>query len=162
MKFQVLSRENAKRYSFETNINKCIIISINGTDEELNKFNDNPNILAICPLVFNDVEGDEANCMTRADADKIIGFVNEYVDKVDEIVVHCGAGKSRSAGTCAALMMILNGNDSAIFDNPRFCPNMHCYRLVMEAYFGYYDKEAAEEKLRRNIILWRKAEGLDD
>lgn len=162
MQFQVMSRENAKAYSFRDNINKCVIVSINGTDEELNRFNENPAIKAICPLVFNDVEGDEANCMTRADADKIIAFVNEHVHDVDEIIVHCGAGKSRSAGTCAALMMILNGDDSAIFDNPYFTPNMHCYRLVMEAYFGYYDKEAAEEKLRRNIILWRKAEGLDD
>lgn len=162
MQFQVLSRENARRHSYVSDIERCVIISINGTDETLNQFNQNPAIKDVCYLVFDDVEGDERNCMTRADADKIIGFVNEHVDDVDEIVVHCGAGKSRSAGTCAALMMILNGDDSAVFDNPYFTPNMHCYRLVMEAYFGYYDKEAADEKLRRNIILWRKAEGLDD
>ena len=157
-----MSREKARLYSYEKDIDRCIIVSINGTDEELNRFAENSAIKAVCPLVFNDVEGDEQNCMTRADADKIIAFVNDHVDDVDEIIVHCGAGKSRSAGTCAALMMILNGDDSAIFDNPYFTPNMHCYRLVMEAYFGYYDKEAADEKLRRNIILWRKAEGLDD
>jgi predicted protein tyrosine phosphatase len=162
MQFQVMSRENAKQYSYDTNIPRCIIISINGTDEPLNQFNANPAIQAVCHLVFDDVEGNEANCMTREDADKIISFVNEHVENVDEIVVHCGAGISRSAGTCAALMMILNGDDSFIFDNPRYAPNMHCYRLVLESYFGYYDKEAADEKIRRNIMLWRKAEGLDD
>lgn len=162
MKFQVLSREKARAHSFKPNIDKCIIISINGTDAELNRFKPNKQIRAIKHFVFNDVEGDEAYCMTREDADNIITFVNEHVNEVDEIIVHCGAGVSRSAGVCAALMLIINGDDSEIFNNPRFCPNMHCYRLVLEAYFGYYDKEAADEKLRRNIILWRKAQGFDD
>lgn len=99
--------------------------------------------------------------MTRQDADNIIQFVNQHINEVEQIIVHCGAGISRSAGVCAALMMIINGDDSAIFDNGQYCPNMHCYRLVLESYFGYYDKEAAEEKYRRNIIEWRKAQDLD-
>lgn len=161
MKFQVMSRQNARRYSFDTAIEKTIIISINDVADEANQFASNPQIVCTRSFFFDDVEGEEANCMTRQDADNIIQFVNQYINKVEQIVVHCGAGISRSAGVCAALMMIINGDDSAIFDNGQYCPNMHCYRLVLESYFGYYDKEAAEEKYRRNIIEWRKAQDLD-
>ena len=161
MKFQVMSRQDARRYSFNTAIEKTIIISINDVADEANQFASNPQIIDTCSLFFDDVEGNEANCMTRWDADNIIRFVNKHLDNVEQIVVHCGAGISRSAGVCAALMMIINGNDSDIFNNGRYCPNMHCYRLVLESYFGYYDKEAADEKSRNNIILWRKAQDLD-
>ena len=162
MKLQVMSKAAARKYSFNENIEDCVIVSINNVSEPANQFNPNPHIKGVCTLFFNDVEGDERDCMTREDADKIIAFINQYVDKVNHIVVHCEAGISRSAGTCAALMMILNGNDFEIFDNPKYSPNMHCYRLVLESYFGYYDKQAADEKYRHNIAVWRKAEGLDD
>lgn len=165
MKFQVMSRQKARKHSFREDIKKCVIVSINDKADVRNNFHNNSNIKAICSLFFDDVEGDEPNCMTRDDADKIIGFVNQYINDtndIEEIIVHCGAGVSRSAGVCAALMLILTGDDSDIFNNPKFCPNMHCYRLVLESYFGYYDKEAADEKLRRNIVLWRKVQGLDD
>ena len=161
MKFQVMSRANARKHSFDPAIDKCVIISINDTFIEANKFNNNPKIKSVCSLFFNDVEGHETGHMVREDADKIIEFVNNYLNDVDEIIVHCGAGVSRSAGVCAALMMILNGDDSEIFNNGKYCPNMHCYRLVLESYFGYYDKQAADEKLRRNIIEWRKFNNLD-
>ena len=162
MKFQVMSRQNARSYSFNKDIDTCIIVSINDVADVKNQFDDNDNIKAVCSLFFDDVEGNEKNCMTREDAEKIIDFVNQNLNTVNEIIVHCGAGVSRSAGVCAALMLIVNGDDSEIFNNPRFCPNMHCYRLVLEAYFGYYDRDAADEKIRRNIILWRKDQGLDD
>ena len=161
MKFQVMSRANARRHSFRSVMDDCVIISISDVTSEPNRFHNNPKIKDVCYLSFNDVEGDEANCMTRADAEKIINFVNQNVDKVDEIIVHCFAGISRSAGVCAALMLILTGDDMEIFNNPRFCPNMHCYRMVLETYFGSYNKEAADEKIKHNIALWRQAQGLD-
>lgn len=161
MKFQVMSRQNARSYSYNSSIEKTIIVSINDVSDTANKFHNNPNILGTCSLFFDDVEGKEKNCMTRSDAEKVINFVNQYIDKTEQIVVHCGAGISRSSGVCAALMLIINGSDDEIFGNARFCPNMHCYRLVLETYFGHYDKEAADEKIRKNIILWRKAQGLD-
>jgi predicted protein tyrosine phosphatase len=161
MKFQVMSRQNARNYSFKNDIERCVIISINDVADELNRFNKNPNIVSVCSLSFDDVESNGRNPMTKADADKIIEFVNHYVNNVGEIIVHCGAGVSRSAGVCAALMLILTGDDSAIFNNSRFCPNMHCYRLVLESYFGYYDRQPIDEALRNNIIELRKLNNLD-
>ena len=162
MKFQVMSRTNARRHSFRSTMDDCAIISISDITAEPNRFHDNSHIKGICRLFFDDVEGHDAYCMTRADAEKIIQFVNTHINNVDEIIVHCFAGISRSAGVCAALMLILTGNDMEIFNNPRFCPNMHCYRMVLEAYFGSYTNAAIDEKSRSNIIAWRKANGLDD
>lgn len=161
MRFKVMSRQNARAYSFDPSIARCVIVSINDVADELNRFHNNHNILSVCSLSFDDVEGNGVNPMTREDADKIIQFIDQYINDVDEIIVHCGAGVSRSAGVCAALMMILTGADSAIFNDGRYRPNMHCYRLVLESYFGHYHKEAIDEKLRRNIIEWRKLNHLD-
>lgn len=161
MQFEVMSRQLARQYSYHTNIPKSIIISITDVESENNKFNRNSNIIAVCPVKFDDVEIGEKNCITKETAIKIIEFVNSYLNKVEKIVVHCEAGVSRSAGICAALMQIINGSDADIFDNPRFCPNMTCYRSIMENYYGSYNVEAADEKIKRNIAVWRKANGLD-
>ena len=52
--------------------------------------------------------------MTIQDAEKILNFVKGYPGPED-ILVHCGAGVSRSAGVAAALSLILNGSDWEIF-----------------------------------------------
>ena len=160
MKFQVMSKANARRHSFRSVMDDCLIISISDECAEPNRFNHNSHIKGICRLYFDDVAGDEPNCMTHVDAEKIIKFVNENLHMADEIIVHCFAGISRSAGVCAALMRILTGNDAEIFSNPRFHPNMHCYRLVLDAYFGA-STSANDENQWQNIANWRKEHGLD-
>ena len=59
-------------------------------------------------------------------------------------------------------MHIINGNDNPIFDNPKFCPNMTCYRTVMESYYGSYNQKEADDKISHNIRIWREANGLDE
>ena len=58
-------------------------------------------------------------------------------------------------------MCILTGSDDYIFNNPHFCPNMTCYRAVLNAYFGSYDDEEIKRKEAKSIEVWRKANGLD-
>ena len=115
-----------------------------------------PNLIDVLSLRFNDVESNEPNHMMRADAEAIIAFVNKYINDVSQIIVHCGAGVSRSAGVAAALMLIINNDDSPIFDNPKFCPNRCCYRTTLNAFFGSYSEEAIEEKFKHNIEVWVK------
>ena len=162
MEFEVMSREKARKMSFNPNIPDCIIISITDTHSDRNHFAQNPHIRAVLNLKFDDVDFGENDCICSNDGIKIIDFVNKHLNHVDKIVVHCEAGVSRSAGVCAALMLIVNGDDSPIFDSARFCPNMSCYRTVLETYYGSYNKEAADEKIARNIKIWRIAEGLDE
>ena len=65
------------------------------------------------------------------DAKKIVAFVKSWINHIELIIVHCEAGMSRSSGVCAALMLWINGDDTPIFGNAFFRPNMLCYRTVL-------------------------------
>lgn len=162
MKFEVMSREKARKMSFNPNIDDCIIISITDAIAPPNHFAHNPHIKDVLHLKFDDCDFGEVDCIQKSDGIKIIDFVNRHLNDVEKIVVHCEAGVSRSAGVCAALMLIINGTDTPIFDSYQYCPNMSCYRTVLETYYGSYDQEAADEKISRNIKLWRVAQGFDE
>ena len=156
-KIVVMNREMAKKYSFRTDIPKTIIVSISDANQAANTFYSNNNILDVLRLNFDDVDTDSKNAMQPSTAETIISFVNQYINNIDQIVVHCGAGISRSVGVAAALMLIINGDDKDIFENGRYCPNMLCYKLILNAYFGTYNSEAIDEKLTANIEAWRRS-----
>lgn len=156
----VMSRSAARNFSYKTD-RSTAIISISDVGEPPNHFSDNPNIKDVCRLWFDDVNTGEKNCITAADANTILDFVDRVLNKVDLLIIHCAAGISRSAGIAAALMLILNGSDAAIFDNPRYCPNSACYNAVLRAHFGSaFDETESEQKFRKNIKLWCKTQGL--
>ena len=134
---------------------RAVIVSISDSDAALPAFPDNPFIESTLFLRFDDVDGGYG-AMTAEHAFDILEFVGSYVDQPIAIIVHCGAGRSRSAGVAAALMLLLNGDDSPVFSNPLYSPNMHCYREVLNAALGTYDERglsAREEELRS---LWRR------
>ena len=156
MKFTVMNKHQARGYTYKTHDHNYIIISINNTNDGYNKFNpDTKELIAVRSFFFDDVEKDEENCITSTDADNIIKFINKHMD-VDECIVHCEAGVSRSAGVAAALMLIVNGSDKDIFDNPKYCPNRTCYTEILNAYYGSYNEDEIEEKYKHNIEIWRK------
>ena len=136
MEFKVYSRNKAKKESYKLD-KPTIIISITDPDKNLNTFANNPNIIAICRLQFDDTDPDiklkYEVLMAPKDASKIKDFVEAYKDKAELLIVHCEAGISRSAGVMAAIQKYLIGDDSAIFNSRRFCPNMHCYKLTLNA-----------------------------
>ena len=136
MVFKVLSRSGAIAYSYKQNISKTEIISISDAYDSYPHFNDNLNFSRILYLKFDDVEKGEPNCITTEDAKKITKFINTVNKSIEQIIVHCEAGVSRSAGVCAAIMKYLTGDDSEIFDNPKYCPNMTCYRAVLKEFYS--------------------------
>lgn len=74
------------------------------------------------------------------DAVKIIDLVEAHPE-AEDIIVHCTAGKSRSAAVAAALSKVLLGNDESIFGNKRFTPNMRVYRMVLEEWYNRHPME---------------------
>ncbi len=157
MVIRVMSRKEASDFSFTRFQERTIIISIASLNESDNLFDrNNSNLIDILFLRFDGVESDEPNHMIRRDAEKIIQFIDKHIDHIDQIIVHCGAGVSRSAGVAAALMLIINGDDSPIFDNPKFCPNRCCYRAMLNTFFGSFNEEEIEEKFKHNIEIWCK------
>lgn len=81
---------------------------------------------------FDDVDN-SIKGMSTEQALEIARFIKANARKVDTIIVHCGAGQSRSAGVAAAILKWMTGSDAQIFDNKKYTPNMRCYRLVLEA-----------------------------
>ena len=137
MFIQVMSRVSAVEYSCRSHDEASAVISISDYDKNSPTLENNPGngIVAHLKLKFDDVERGEANCITERDALKIVSFVRGYAIVSNKLIVHCEAGVSRSAGTAAAIMKAINGSDWDIFDNPRYVPNMTCYRMVLDAFY---------------------------
>ena len=129
--FHILSRAKGDRLSYEPLETTCIVISVTDPDSAPAQFHRNPQIKSVLRLSFEDVDTDTAGAMTKEDAERIVSFVKRWKTKVPQIIVHCEAGISRSAGICAALMLWLTGSDQAVFDDPQYRPNMGCNRLVL-------------------------------
>ncbi len=133
MLFDIMSQRDAVAFSQNQDILKTAIISICDPDDGAVKLSPNPNIFAVLHLNFYDSEEKIFGSMTRSDADKIVGFVKSLPADVEQLVVHCTEGISRSAAVCAALMRWLEGDDSEIWSDIRYRPNIRCYRLVIDA-----------------------------
>ena len=167
---RILNRKEAKKFSCESHDFKTAIISITDTDKAdvIFEKNEANGIKAVLRLKFDDVERDYKNehCITKEDAENIVKFVNKNKNKVDKFIVHCEAGVSRSAGVGAAIMKALNGDDWDVFKNPLKCPNMKCYRMVLNAFIdaGYFDEDPMEEikfKEETNIAKWKEFNEID-
>lgn len=157
MNFQVMSKDKAVKYSFHPYTERSAIISITNLWDMPVKFSHEANIKRILHIFFDDVEKGEKNVITFEDGKKIKEFVDDCLkDNIELLIVHCSAGVSRSAGVCAAIMKAVTGNDMDIFDNPHFCPNMTCYRTVLEAFIRDIDEDELQQELNINIQKWRE------
>ena len=93
------------------------------------------NVVHVEFFEFNDESSSlpVLHAMTKDDAVRMVNTVKQYYDKVDQIIVHCDAGQSRSVGCIAAIKKWYTNNDEEFF---RGTPNMHCYHLVLEEFFN--------------------------
>ncbi len=133
MFFDVMSERDAIAFSRDGDILPSIIISIRNKGDAPVCFAENPEVRAILRLYFNDSEEELPTSLTDADAESIVRFVEGWQGKVEQIVVHCTEGVSRSAGVCAALMRRMGEDENEIFGDRRYRPNMRCYRKVLTA-----------------------------
>ena len=148
MIIQIMSRSNAIKYSEAQHDETAAIISISDIDKSFPVLENNTNngIVARCKVKFDDVERGANNCITKTDALKIVAFVLETALSQDRLIVHCEAGVSRSAGVAAAIMKALTGDDKEVFNNPRYVPNMTCYRAVINAFYDFNNIDAGLNK----------------
>ena len=86
-------------------------------------------------LIFEDVNNpaDPAG-MTIHQADEIATFVHSLRDDTEAIYVSCEAGISRSSAIAAAIYRFYNMDDSVIWNDWQYRPNMLCYQLVLKAF----------------------------
>lgn len=153
--FKVLSRVKAKKESYTISV-PTIIISIADINLNNNVFAQNPNIKDVLRLKFDDESGGDANEMTVEQAKQVVEFVRRWEGRIGQIIVHCEAGISRSSGTAAAIMKYMTNDDMPVFENPKYTPNMTCYRKVLEAFYGTtIDESELIEKEKISIEAWR-------
>ena len=142
MNITVMNRTQAIKYCHNAHNNQVVMISIYTPCEE---YHDEPfmstiignGVYEICRVGFFDIDSNypiSFGHMTLDDAELIADVIERNLDK--DIIVHCDAGQSRSAGITAALSKYYNGNDNFFFDNPKYTPNMSCYRLMLETLYN--------------------------
>ena len=140
MEIVVMNKHSAEEYSLERHEESSVIISISSCKNTPAYIIPNKvaNIKEVLFLEFNDTDSTKFldGGILSKDAKQICDFVNKYKDDVslDKIIVHCEAGQSRSAGVAAAIMKYLNNDDTPIFNNHRYTPNMSCYRAVLNKF----------------------------
>jgi len=132
---EIMSRTGIEVFSRQEHMEKIAVISISDIDKESPYIFNNPanGIIEQLRLHFDDVDLGQPNCITEEIAGRIAAYIFSLQNVVDKIIVHCEAGISRSAGVGAAIMKYLCDDDWAVFANPRFRPNMICYRKVLNA-----------------------------
>lgn len=155
MLIKIMNRTQAKDYAYKKDIPITAVISISDIDSPSIIFCKNNNIKGICKIHFNDVEKGTSGCITKESAKYLADFINTYKDKVEQFVVHCNMGISRSAGIGAAIMKYLNGDDTPVFENPRYVPNMTCYSMLLREFMPIDDTEVFIKELM-NIDTYNK------
>lgn len=131
----VKSIDEAVSYSYSKLNKKIVIVSITCLNDSLPNFNlENENILGILELHFNDIERQykDYQIPKKEDFKELKKFIDNYKNTVDEIVVHCHAGISRSSATASAICRYLNIDDSFIWDSYMYHPNRLVFKLALE------------------------------
>lgn len=131
----VKNKKAIEEYAMQEHNKTSIVISITSknSSKAAIKSDNNNKIKDIQFVRFNDTDSKDG--IEDTDAYKIKQFILNHInDKdLDLIIVQCEAGQSRSAGVAAAIMKYLWNDDTKIFNNKLYKPNMLCYRKVLNA-----------------------------
>lgn len=136
MKIRVMGEHQAILESKRLKLPTVIISIISKYDLKEVEFANNKNIIDIFRMSFNDLDKDcnEAKAPIQEDFNGLKNFVDKYKDY--DMIVHCGAGVSRSAGTALAICQYLDIKTN-IDTSPNYIPNRLCYRLALYELTGY-------------------------
>ena len=132
MKINVMSQETIE-YASAAFHDRTAIISVSNPEARIVDFPRNDNIVAVLYLSFADTSDEGPESFNASHAEEIRDFLQDVMGRIDRLIVQCEFGVSRSAGIAAAIMKTLSCDDSAIFNDPWFVPNMLCYRLTYDA-----------------------------
>lgn len=134
MIIQIMNRCKAKSETFRDIAPATAIISISGRYAETPILHRSDWLKGVLYLNFDDEDTLIETRMTEDDAEQICKFLSFIKGKeVKRLIVHCDAGVSRSAAVAAAIMKYLDGSDASIFNNHFYAPNMHCYKMTLNA-----------------------------
>ena len=147
MKVTVMSRWDAVFYCYNPHAQPSVMISISDPHMQYAAApfcSEENKVLQILSLCFADADepgpdiyGYDAkveDLMRDEDAAQVAELLHEY--PATDVIVHFDAGISRSAGVAAAILKHTTGDDSSIFGNGLYDPNLWCYRKTLAALRG--------------------------
>lgn len=138
VQFLVLNREDMKTFVAEV---PYLVISVTDPEKHAAEIAESSLLQATLRMKFHDVgkplrsiETDIISAatdvsMTDKDAQQILSFVGENLNKIRLIVCHCEQGVSRSAAIAAALSKVLQDEDEFFFKN--YWVNRWVYDLLL-------------------------------
>jgi predicted protein tyrosine phosphatase len=152
---RIMSRGEALAHSYKVETPKYILISINCPGEQSPQFYESTNPEYVrkidsIRLEFNDVDREFKGLEPKQkDFIGLKDFIDKYKnsDEVEEIIVHCHAGVSRSSATAIAIAKYLDNNSfiEEVLNSSLYSPNELVYRLALNE-FGI---EINEEEIQR-------------
>ena len=83
---------------------RMAVISITNKLDEVVAFPENPNVIEIYRMKFDDEVSSEKNGPVQSDFDGLKEFADSIIGKADTLIVHCAAGMSRSPAVAEALV----------------------------------------------------------
>lgn len=138
MKYHILSEMEAIQWSYQPSLPKTLIISITCPEAPLPTFGASPQIQHIHRMSFHDLEKayhSKCQLLTKEQILTLKTVLDTYASRVDEIIIHCAAGISRSAAIGAGIALYLQDSDDFVWsgsNHRRFFPNRHCFTLMNE------------------------------
>jgi predicted protein tyrosine phosphatase len=140
-KFIVTSRQGLRHLEYPS---KYVVVSITDPSSKPAYVHRHAGLGAVLRLQFDDVTaefgpGGKYQAITDDQADKICNFVKKIHPHVDQVIVHCEAGISRSAAVAATLSELIEGKDSitnviASDGLPQYYPNPLVARKLRAAW----------------------------
>ena len=135
IKFYVFSYAWLNKLEASDMLGNHIIISIRTPGDGPGEFATSERTKGVLRLEFwdDDRHNEEGN-FSPSIAKKIWDFVQLHAKNVDDIILHCDMGHSRSPAVAAALARGLGQDDTEFFKRHR--PNMRVYRVLINEIYG--------------------------
>lgn len=160
MKYQAISEVEAIRLSYQENLEPTLLISITCPEtKDLPKFHLNENILYIHRMKFHDLTeayNEECQLLTNDQLLELQSIIDGYKNQINQIVVHCAAGISRSSAIAAGLALYLGDSDDFIWTTKRYLPNKHCFTIMNQVFALGLTEEAIDQRYQTNQELYAR------
>lgn len=135
-------------------IPSCVIVSITegkGVTPSFYRGVDS-QVKDVFPLFFDDIdrEYDGYKACQESDFKGLRDFIDKWKDEVEEIIVHCHAGISRSSGCAAAICQYIQIDDSFIWDSGHYVPNRRVYKMARMEFGMLRSEEEMQELFTRS------------
>ena len=83
---------------------------------------------------YMDFDYESPRSFTELQASEFAEFIKSMKHNVTDLFVCCDAGESRSPAIAAAIHRWLGQNDHIIWKNPKYHPNILCFKRMLEAF----------------------------